>query len=149
MYNGILHAHSGLRWIVLLLLVLTVVISLIKWLSKDDSMSNSTKSIFKANTIFAHVQLLLGIVLMFVSTKIHFNDGWQENEVIKFFVGKHMGMMILAVILITVGSARMKRISSVVNKYRNVFIFNLIALIIILSMIPWPFREITAGSGWF
>jgi len=54
-------------------------------------------------------------------------------------------MMIIAVILVTVGSAKMKRKTDGPSKYKTTFIFNLIALLIILAMIPWPFRNLGAG----
>jgi len=52
MYNGLLHAHSGLRWIALLLLVLTVVISFMKWRSKTESLASSDSKIFKLLLLF-------------------------------------------------------------------------------------------------
>lgn len=147
MYNGILHAHSGLRWIALILLILTVVISLMNWLSEKEEISSATKNIFKFNTIFIHIQLVLGLILLGISPKVNFSpDSW-SNEVVRFFTMEHSLIMIIAVLLVTIGGARMKRIASVTGKYKTMFIFNAIALVLILAMIPWPFRGL--GAGWF
>ncbi len=147
MYNGILHAHSGLRWIALLLLVLTVVISLLNWMSKKQDMSKTVKGIFRANTMFIHIQLLLGLVLLFISPKVNFSlDSW-SNAAVRFYTMEHSLMMIIAVVLVTIGGAKMKRVENYTGKYKTMLIYNAIALLIIFAMIPWPFRGL--GAGWF
>lgn len=144
MYNGLLHAHSGLRWIVLLLLVLTVILSLIKWRSKTDALASSDANIFKFNTIFIHVQLLLGIVLLAMKEGL-FVEGWIGITLNRFYALEHPLMMIIAAVLVTIGGAKMKRKTNGPSKYKTIFIFNVIALLIILAMIPWPFRNLGAG----
>ena len=148
MYEGLSHAHSGLRWIVLLLLVLTVITSGMKWMSKDQNWSKGISTIFKLNLIAAHIMLTLGIALLFISPKVSFDGSMMKDAVRRFFTMEHSLMMIIAVVLITIGNSRMKRASEITKKYKSIFIFNLIALIIILAMIPWPFREELA-AGWF
>ena len=147
MYNGLLHAHSGLRWIALLLLLITVVVSLIKWTSKDSNIPKSIQTLFRVNTGFIHLQFLIGLVLLFISPKVSFTPESWENAVVRFFSVEHSLMMIIAVILVTIASVRFRRLPSVTAKYKNIFIFNLVALLIVLAMIPWPFRGL--GSGWF
>lgn len=148
MYEGLTHAHSGLRWIVLLLLVLTVITSGMKWISKDNTWSKGLSSIFKFNLIGAHIMLVLGIVLLFISPKVSFSGDMMKDAVRRFFTMEHSLMMIIAIVLITIGNSKMKRAADITKKYKNVFIFNLIALILILAMIPWPFRE-SLGASWF
>ena len=41
-----------------------------------------------------------------------------------------------------------KRISDSA-KHRRTMIFYFLAILIILASIPWPFREIGAGRGWY
>ena len=147
MYNGILHAHSGWRWIVLALVTITMLIAAIKWFSKSESMSSGIKSLVKFNTIAAHIQLIFGIILLFISPKVAFNGEAMKNAVTRFFSAEHSLFMIIAVILITIGSSVSKRQSALNKKYRTLFIFNILALLIILAMIPWPSKGY--GTGWF
>ena len=144
MYNGLLHAHSGLRWIALLLLVITVVVSFMKWRSKSETLASGDASIFKFNTIFIHLQLLLGLALLFMKDGL-FVDGWMGKALNRFYALEHPLMMIIAVVLVTIGGAKMKRKTDGPSKYKTIFIFNLIALLIIIAMIPWPFRNLGAG----
>ncbi len=141
------HAHSGLRWVVLVLLIITVILSLSKMLSKDARMTDSLKRIFTINLSAFHLQLVLGLILYFISPKVQFNEFTMKDTLTRFFTVEHAVMMVIAAVLITVGNARMKRFSHNQKKFRTVFVFNLLALIIVLLMIPWPFRGL--GAGWF
>ncbi len=148
MYEGLLHAHSGWRWIVLLLLVLTVIASGMKFLSKDSQWNVRLSKLFKFNLISAHIMLLMGLILFFISPKVSFDASMMKDAVRRFFTMEHSLMMIIAIVLITIGNSRMKRAADTVKKYKAVFIFNLIALILVLAMVPWPFRE-SLGASWF
>ena len=110
-------------------------------------MSKTVRGIFRANTMFIHIQLLLGLVLLFISPKVNFSpDSW-SNAAVRFYTMEHSLMMIIAVVLVTIGGAKMKRIENYTGKYKTMLIYNAIALLIILAMIPWPFRGL--GAGWF
>lgn len=146
MYNGILHAHSGLRWIVLALLIATVFVAFGRWKSKDSQLSSGVSKLYLFNMIFFHIQFLLGVVLLFISPKVSMGEGWMKNSITRFFTMEHTLMMIIAVALVTIGRAKMKRATGD-NKHKPMFVFNLIALILVLAMIPWPFRQL--GAGWF
>ncbi len=147
-YSPLLHAHSGLRWIALLFLLLTVAISLKNWLSKSQEWNKPATTIYKLNTIFIHIQFLLGIVLLFISPKMNFSGDWKANEVIRFFTFQHIPSMIIAVILITVAGAVAKRRAKIPSRHMIIAILNLLALILILTNIPWP--GITdIGAGWY
>jgi len=147
MYNGILHAHSGWRWIVLVLLLLTVITSAKRFFGKSNEWSKSLANIYKFNVIATHIMLLFGVILLFISPKVGFDGSVMKDSVRRFFSVEHSLMMIIAAVLITIGNSKMKRATEVVKKYKAVFIFNLIALIIVLAMIPWPFRNL--GANWF
>lgn len=147
MLNGILHAHSGLRWIVLILIVLTVINSFMKWKSKPTEVSSGDNSLFRMNLISAHIMILLGIALFFLSPRVAFDPDTMKVAAKRFFAVEHSLTMIIAVVLMTIGNVKMKKAASVANKYKQIFIYNLVALILILAMIPWPFRGF--GTGWF
>jgi hypothetical protein len=53
------------------------------------------------------------------------------------------------VVLMHIGKAQGKKQLSDRAKHRRTMIFYLLALLIILASIPWPFREVGAGRGWY
>ncbi len=138
------HLHSINRWIVLVLLVAAVVIAISKWMSKDEYKEGHRK-LFLFTLIFSHIQLLLGIVLMFISTKVVFD---MSNAVYRFFSVEHTMMMVLGIILITIGFSRHKRKEIHPDKFKTVAIFYGLGLLMILSRIPWPFME-GFNAGWY
>jgi hypothetical protein len=57
--------------------------------------------------------------------------------------------MLIAIILIHIGKMQSKRNITDRAKHKRTFIFYLVALLVILASIPWPFREVGADRGWF
>ncbi|WP_421976715.1 cytochrome B [Roseivirga seohaensis] len=145
MYNGLLHAHSGLRWIVLILLLTAIFNAFSKkksgvWTAKD-------KKISLFAMVFTHVQLLIGLVLYFISPKVNFVEGFMKDDVLRFFAVEHILLMVVAIVLITIGHSKSKKAVTDAKKFGAIATFYLIGLILILASIPWPFRNL--GSGWF
>jgi len=66
MYNGLLHAHSGLRWLVLLFLLVALFKGISGWMGEKEYTEGDRKMALFA-LIFTHVQLLLGIVMYYIS----------------------------------------------------------------------------------
>lgn len=145
MYNGLVSAHSGLRWLVLILLIAAIFNAFSKkkagaWTAKD-------KKITLFAMIFTHIQLVIGLVLYFISDKVQFTEGFMKNSVYRFYAIEHISLMLIAIALITVGYSKAKRAASDAKKFGAVATFYLIGLILILASIPWPFRNL--GAGWF
>mgnify|MGYP001410734651 CR=1 FL=1 len=147
MYNGLLHAHSGLRWAVLILLVIAIFKALLKWRSNAPFTDGDRKLNLFTMTA-AHVQLILGLVLFFISPKVQLSGAAMKEAVYRFYTAEHSVMMLLAIALITIGYSRSKRAVEDAQKFRWAFIYFLLALIVLLAGIPWPFRE-NLGAGWF
>ncbi len=144
--NGLVHAHSGLRWIVLALLVALV------WQAwqKGRSGAEYTEADRKLNLytlIAVHIQLLLGLALYFHSDKVNFDSSSWSVSVTRFFTLEHSLMMLIAIVLITIGYSKAKKAADSAARWRTTLRYNLIALLLILVAIPWPFRGF--GSGWF
>jgi membrane protein DedA with SNARE-associated domain len=91
--------------------------------------------------------LLLGLVLFFTSPKVNLSGLDMKNPVERFFAVEHSVMMILAVILITIGYTKSKKALEENKKFKTAFTYFVIALLVLLAGIPWPFRNL--GAGWF
>lgn len=132
-----LHLHSILRWALLLVLITAVVQSLIGLIQKK-SFTEGNGKVGLYLMMFAHAQLLLGLVL-------YFTQGWasapmaesMQSPEARFWKVEHIGAMIIAITLITVGRIRSKKVSDDKKKHRTSLIFYGIALLLILSSIPW------------
>lgn len=146
MLQGLIHAHSGLRWIVLILLIASVFKTILKWKS-DAPYTDGDRKLAFFTMLSAHIQLLLGLVLFFISDKVQLNAEAMKVPVTRFFTAEHSLMMLVAIALITIGYVKSKKAADEQKKYAFTFWYNLIALLIILAFIPWPFRGF--GSGWF
>ena len=72
-----------------------------------------------------------------------------KNGAMRFFAMEHALMMIIAWLLVHVGRSMVKRADTDAQKHKRSLIFYGIALLIILAMIPWPFRQAGIGRQWF
>ncbi|QQS50680.1 MAG: cytochrome B [Bacteroidota bacterium] len=146
LYTILQAAHSGLRWVVLLLFVLALVNYLLGW-QRKRTYQKSDKTLFTLNLSFFHLQVLLGLVLYFVSPRVQFSELTFSIYLIRFFTVEHALIMLFAAILLTVGSVKIKRIAADSKKFRSGFYFLLVSFLLILVAIPWPFYRL--GTGWF
>jgi ABC-type Na+ efflux pump permease subunit len=144
MYNGIIHAHSGLRWLVLIFLIISIIQSIGK--RKNAEKLSSDKRFPLLTLIFTHLQLLLGFVLYFISPKVVFSSEAMGDPILRFYLVEHMFGMLVAIVLITIGYSKFKRIESANSAWSKILVFYTIGLILILISIPWPFGEY--GGGW-
>lgn len=148
MLSGIRHAHSGLRWILLILLLLAISNAFSGWKNKK-TYSDKDKKIHLFAMVFVHIQVLIGFVSYYLNWggKVNFG-GMKGNAMVRFFTVEHMTMMILAAVIITIGFSRSKKTKETPLRFRLIFITYLIGLVLILAGIPWPFRT-ALGAGWF
>lgn len=146
MNSMLVHAHSGLRWVVLAILVVTIINALIKWRGQKPFTETDRKLNLFA-LIATHTQLVLGLILYFVSSKVVFSAETMSNPMTRFFTVEHIAAMLIAIILISMGYSRAKRAEVASTKFRLTFIYFLVGLVLILVMIPWPFQAYAAN--WF
>lgn len=140
------HAHSGLRWLVLISLIIAIVNAVGKT-SGQVAFTDKDKKINLFALIFTHIQLLIGLVLYFISPKVIFSSEAMKSDVLRFFLVEHSLLMVIAVILITIGYSRSKKALDAGKKFKSVLIFYLLGLILMLIGIPWPFMDY--GTSWF
>lgn len=131
MYEILKSAHSGWRYIVLILLVVAVLQALMGWLgNKTYTEGNRKLNVF--TLISAHIQLLFGLVLYFLSP---LTKGPMSDAIYRYYKVEHLSMMIIAIIIITIGNSRSKKVTNAVAKHQTIAIFFGIALLIILGSI--------------
>ena len=117
------------------LLVLAAIIqSLIGWLqSKPYTDGNKKINLFAL--ISAHTQLLIGIILYFLSPYVQFNSGTMKDPVTRYFTVEHWVMMLIAIALITVGYSKSKKAVLPETRHKTVAIYYIIAFLIIIGAI--------------
>ncbi len=147
LYTYLLALHSLVRWFVLLALVTGIIAGYRGWLGKKPFTSRSNFLRHSIATV-AHIQLVLGVWLYFVSPIIayflhNFKDA-VHNRQIRFFGMEHSLMMLVAIVLITIGSAAAKRKPTDKAKFKTMAIWFTIALLVLLSSIPWPFSPLVS-----
>ena len=142
-YNILKHAHSGLRWVVLLLLLGAIIDSFRKMGSKDAPLSKVALS----GLIFTHVQLIIGLVLYFMSPKVVFAASTMKESLLRFYTVEHLTGMLVAIGVITFGYSTGKRMLPSAAGHRRIAYLYLAGLLVMLASIPWPFRNL--GAGWF
>lgn len=136
-----------MRWIVLIMILIAIINAALK-MSKGSAYTNSDKKWGLYALISTHIQFLVGIILYFISPWVQFGAETMKNTALRFYTVEHIAMMIIAVALVTIGYSRAKRAADDKKKFKSIFIFFLIGLIVILAAIPWPFRE-ALGAGWY
>jgi heme A synthase len=139
------HAHSGLRWVALILLVVAIFNALSSKgkgkYEKKDKMLN----LFAM--IVLHIQLLIGLVLYFISPNVKFIEGWMKVKQLRFYGMEHLLIMVIAIAVVTIGRKKAENASNIAKKHGTIVKWFTIGLILILAGIPWPFRNL--GGGWF
>lgn len=140
------HAHSGWRWIVLAAMVLAVCHAAFH-LIKNHKFEFKDRRPGLWGLIASHIQLLLGIILYFISPKVIFDNTTMSNAMHRFFALEHPLVMILSVVLVTIGFSRAKKRIGTPSGYNQIFWFYLIALALILSRTPFP--GYGYGTSWF
>jgi hypothetical protein len=142
MYEFIQKFHSGWAYLALLLLVVAVVNAFIGMASKKEFTSKDRK-IALFGLIGTHTQLLIGLILYFVSPKgfsAIANSGMGEvmkNAALRLTVVEHPLINIIAITLITIGWSKHKKLMTSESKFKTFSIFYGLGLLLILSRIPW------------
>jgi len=149
MYNGILGLHSLLRWIILVLLIINLFRSLV---NADSPYTDYDKKWNLRLLVFTHINILVGLFQYFAGDKgfaffTQFGADVMKDSYMRFWAVEHITGMIIAVILITISRSVAKKEIPPLKKNKKLATLYILALIIILVSIPWPFRF--EGIPWF
>lgn len=143
----LVHLHSFFGWLLLIVLVAAIAMAFIKK-SGGKPFAKSDKGLFLAGLILTHIQLIIGFIQYFLSQKVLFSGDTMSNAALRFFTVEHPFTMILAIVAITIGYSRSKRATEDSNKFKQVYIFYGIGLLLILLRFPWQYLS-AIGKGWF
>ncbi|MBV8390488.1 MAG: cytochrome B [Mucilaginibacter sp.] len=145
LYSFFLHLHSGLRYIVLLLVLLAILRAWLGWLG-NVAYSDSHRKLNLFALISVHTQLLIGLVLYFVSPFVKFGSDTMKDATTRYWTVEHLTGMLIAIALITVGYARSKRGATSDAKHKSIAIFYTLALIVIAIIIIFSKRGLLGMS---
>ena len=88
--------HSWFRYELFVLVLLAIIQSLVGWFGKRPY-SEGNRKINLFAMISADIQLLLGIVLYFLSPLVQFNSDTMKNDTTRYFTVEHWVMMLIAI----------------------------------------------------
>lgn len=151
MYKGLLHLHSVLRWVILILLLVAIYQTIV---NKNKQFSDGQRKTGLFLMICADVMLLLGLYQWFAgdwglkSIQANGMSVVMKNPVLRFFAVEHITAMLIAIVLIHMGYSYGKKTVTDAQKQKRILLYFGLALLIILLVIPWPFREVGAGRHW-
>ena len=139
METGLNHLHSTFRWLLLAIMVIAVITYLIGTFQKKPY-SKFQHLMRLGAVIVSGLQLVIGFWLYFL--KGYHHNFSQLGEVMKlkearFYTVEHLPLMFLAIMLIHIGSGKIKKAGSDLAKNKKGLIFFGISLILMLVGIPW------------
>ncbi|HMC00245.1 MAG TPA: hypothetical protein VKN14_04310 [Flavobacteriaceae bacterium] len=141
MYSTVKMLHSYWAYLVLFVLLVATINALYKFFGKKEFGAKD----FRINLftlIVSHIQLLIGLILYFVSPRLSLFSELGMGEVMKdtvnrLYLVEHPIINIIAVALITIGYSKHKKKLTSTPKFKTIAIFYTIALVLFLSRIPW------------
>jgi hypothetical protein len=150
MGTGLLHLHNALRWVIVIAGLVAVVKAILN-ASANKPCSKGPGAVFVASL---HIELLIGLVLYWgvsgLAATFRADPGASMKvAALRFFGMEHLILMIAAVVVATIGSAKARRAADEATKNKTARTFFLIALVLLALGIPWPFRGDGVGRGLF
>jgi len=141
MYAYLLPIHSWLRWAVVVALLWVLVrgaagvLAGARFTRPDDFFRSLLSGA-------SHAQLLVGMVLYIQSPvlavfRANLAAG-MRNPALWFFGVLHISCMVAAVVLITVGTAKARRLDAPRDKHRALLLWCGTAAVLIFAAVPWP-----------
>jgi hypothetical protein len=127
--------HSYWAYIVLTVLIYTVANAIIGLVQKKE-FTHKEFRLGLFTLIATHIQLVIGFLVYFVGG---FQSGLGDvkDSAVRLLALEHPLMMIIAIALITIGWSKHKKKVKSEAKFKTFAIFYGLALIVILTRIPW------------
>lgn len=136
MYEILQKAHSGWAYLVLIALVIALLNSILGINSKREFAAKD-KRLALIGLIATHFQLVLGLLLYFISPVGLASLGQMSNSALRLTSLEHPLINVIAIALITIGWSKHKKANESQSKFKAIAVFYGIGLLLILSRIPW------------
>ena len=137
----LLTLHNLTRWAVVIFAVLAIVRAFAGWLGKKGWTAADSRAGMLYGSFF-DLQLLLGIILFFTkgwqSALLNFGDIAGISSV-RFFAMEHWLMMLVAAVVVHIGSAQAKKAANDISKHKRAALWFLASFVLLFAAIPWPF----------
>ncbi len=127
--------HSGWAYLALLLLIVAVVNAIIGFTSKKEFTAKDRK-IALFGLIGSHIQLLVGLILYFVSP-LGLAGFSMKDAAARLTSLEHPLINVIALVLITIGWSKYKKATNSDSKFKSFAVFYTLGLLLILARIPW------------
>ncbi len=134
MHSLLLLTHSVFRYFILIFLIIFVVRTLRGWMNKS-SYNNLDEKLGVWLFMVTHTQLLLGLVLYFVSPAVVFSGESMKDSTARYWLVEHGSLMLVSIVLITVARLTTRNSTDATARYKKLFIYNGIALLLIVVAI--------------
>jgi uncharacterized membrane protein len=142
MYGFLLALHNWGRWAIIIAGVLAIIAALRARNSSATTGADKTALIFM---IIADLQLLVGLVLYFVSpfvqTFLAAPGEAMGDSGLRYWGLEHALVMVIAIALVHVGRIAGRKAPTPAKKYGRMAIWFAVALVLMLVMTPWPFMS--------
>lgn len=142
MYTTLQFLHSYWAYLVLFMVLIATINALAGFFGNKEYQPKDFRiSLFAL--IVTHLQLLIGLILYFISPlgfKSIANNGMgtvMKDSLLRLYAVEHITVMILAVVFITIGYSKHKKKLVSKPKFKVLAIFYTLALLLMLSRIPW------------
>lgn len=136
MYNFIKEAHSGWAYLVLLLLLVAGINALIGF-SSNKTFTAKDRKISLFGLIATHVQLLLAMILYFISKPYEMMKevgmgAAMKNDGLRMYLVEHPFLSLVAIILVTIGWSKHKAATTDKAKFKSIWLLYLIGFVFAL-----------------
>ena len=128
--------HSYWAYFALVILVIACINAIIGYTSKKEFKEKDLRiSLF--TLIVMHIQLLIGLGWYFMSPWYKSMKEVGIDSSNRLMAVEHPILMIVAIVLVTIGWSKHKKKATDVAKFKTIALFYSIALLLVLSRIPW------------
>lgn len=141
MYSIVSTVHIVL-FVLVFILGINVIARALRGRSNNSLFTESDRKAGLFFMISLHTQLLIGLALYFflspitAAALVDFGAAMKDPST-RLIAVEHITVNILAIVLATVNNAKNKKAIADAAKHKNALIFTAIALVLILSRIPW------------
>lgn len=141
MENTLLHAHSGLMYLVLIMLLLSLAMAYVG-VSGNKIYTPGIKRLHLSTRLILTLEGIIGLALYFIKGyPQQIGNMANVSPHGKFFLLWHIIVMLIGIIICNIGYNKAMKAGNDKEKFKLIATFYSIGLLIILTAIPFPFIQ--------